>query len=324
MGGSDEMENNMRILVVGAGAIGGYFGGRLLQAGRDVTFLVRPKRAAQLAQTGLSIRSPHGDVDLPAPPIVQAEALRDPFDLILLSCKAYDLNGALESFAPAVGPATAIVPLLNGMHHLDALDSRFGAERTLGGLCLISTTLDNEGRILHLNDLHGLTFGPRDGQRSPRIAAVAETLVGAGFDARLSDAIVQDMWDKWLFIASAAGITCLMRAAIGDIVAAGAAKFALALIDECAAIAARQGFAPAEAIVQRIRAMQTAPGSPMTASMLRDIERGGPIEAAHIIGDLLRRGAEKAVSSPLLGIVDAHLRAYEARRIRTEAAAKGL
>jgi 2-dehydropantoate 2-reductase len=314
----------MRILVVGAGAIGGYFGGRLLQAGRDVTFLVRPKRAAQLAHTGLSIRSPHGDVDLPSPPVVQADALCEPFDLILLSCKAYDLDGAMESFASAVGPETAILPLLNGLHHLDALDSRFGAPHTLGGLCLISTTLDNEGRIIHLNDLHGLTFGPRDGARSPRIAAIAEALSGAGFDAQLSDAITQDMWDKWLFIASAAGITCLMRAAIGDIVAAGAAKFALALIDECAAIAAQRGFAPAEAVVQRIRAMQTAPGSTITASMLRDIERGGPVEADHIVGDLLRRGAEKGVSSPLLGIVDAHLKAYETRRIRTQGAAKGL
>jgi 2-dehydropantoate 2-reductase len=313
----------MRILVVGAGAIGGYFGGRLLQAGRDVTFLVRPKRAAQLAKTGLAIRSPHGDVNLPKPPVVQAEALRAPFDLILLSCKAYDLDSAMEAFAPAIGPTTAILPLLNGMHHIEALDARFGAEHTLGGLCLISSTLDAEGRILHLNDLHGLTFGPRDGKRAPRIEAIAETLAGAGFDARLSDEIVQDMWDKWLFIASAAGITCLMRATIGDIVAAGGAKFAIALIDECAAVAAGRGFAPADAIVQRIRALQTAPGSPLTASMLRDIERGAPAEADHIIGDLLRRGAEKAVSSPLLGIVDAHLRAYEARRIRTEAAAKG-
>ena len=311
----------MRILVVGAGAIGGYFGGRLLQAGRDASFLVRPRRAAQLAKTGLAIRSPHGDVDLPSPPIVQAEALREPFDLILLSCKAYDLGGAMESFAPAVGPQTAILPLLNGLHHLDALDSRFGASHTLGGLCLISTTLDNEGRILHLNDLHGLTFGARDGARSARIEAIAEALSGAGFDAQLSDAIMQDMWDKWMFIASAAGITCLMRAAIGDIVAAGAAKFALALIDECAAIAARQGFAPAEAIVQRIRAMETAPGSLMTASMLRDIERGAPIEADHIVGDLLARRGARESDYPLLQIAYTHLRTYEARRQREKTAA---
>ena len=309
----------MRILVVGAGAIGGYFGGRLLAAGRDVTFLVRPKRAAQLANGGLAIRSPHGDLDLPSPPTVEAPALRETFDLVLLSCKAYDLEGAIDSFGAAIGPSTAILPLLNGMRHLDKLDERFGAAHTLGGLCLISSTLDAEGRIIHLNDLHNVTFGERDNKRSERIAAIAKTLSGAGFDARLSDAILQDMWDKWTFIASAAGITCLMRAAVGDIVAAGGDKFALDLIAECAAIAARKGFPPGEATMQRIRAMLTAPGSQMTASMLRDIERGAPIEADHIVGDLLRRGQAEGVDARLLAIVDAHIRAYETRRVRETA-----
>ena len=142
----------MRILVVGAGSIGGYFGGRLLQAGRDVTFLVRPRRAAELAKIGLMIRSPLGDVALAAPPTVTADALRAPFDLILLSCKAYDLQGAMDAFAPAVGPQTAILPLLNGMRQLELLEARFGAAPVLGGQCLISTVLDAEGGILHLND----------------------------------------------------------------------------------------------------------------------------------------------------------------------------
>src|SRR6202043_1931860 len=109
----------MRILVVGAGAIGGYFGGRLLQAGRDVTFLVRPRRAAELAKAGLIVKSPHGDVTLAAPATTLSENIRRPFDLVLLSCKAYDLEGAMDSFAAAVGPETMILPLLNGMKHLD-------------------------------------------------------------------------------------------------------------------------------------------------------------------------------------------------------------
>ena len=158
----------MRILVVGAGAIGGYFGGRLKQAGRDVTFLVRPRRAAQLAKTGLVIHSPFGNVNLPAPPVVTAEALREPFDLILLSCKAYDLESAADSFAPAVGPNTAILPLLNGMAHMDFLSRRFGATAVLGGQCVISTTLDDEGQILHLNDTHFLSFGEQNGSKSRR------------------------------------------------------------------------------------------------------------------------------------------------------------
>jgi 2-dehydropantoate 2-reductase len=305
----------MRILVVGAGGIGGYFGGRLLAAGRDVTFLVRPKRAAALAETGLAIRSKLGDLDLSAPPTVTAEALSEPVDLVLLSCKAYDLDSAIQSFAPAVAQRTAILPVLNGMRHLEILEERFGASHVLGGQCLISAALDPQGRILHLNDWHVLSFGELDGARSSRAAAILATLSDAGFDARLSETIRHEMWEKWGFIATLAAITCLMRAALGDIVAAGAADLTLALLDECAAIATAQGFPPSDAAMSRTRANITAASSTLTASMLRDIERCAPIEADHILGDLLRRGDE-ARRFPLLRIAYAHLKAYEARRAR--------
>ena len=312
----------MRILVVGAGSIGGYFGGRLLEAGRDVTFLVRSRRASDLARTGLAIRSPVGDVNLPAPPTVAAERLSEPFDLVLLSCKAYDLAAAINAFAPAVGPDTAILPLLNGMGHLDLLEARFGAEHVLGGQCLISAALDPEGRILHLNETHMLSFGERDGARSRRVEAIAAEFSGARFEARLSQRILPEMWEKWVFIATGAGLTCLLRASIGDIVAAGAADLATALLEECAAIAARQGFAPSEAAMQRSRAMFTAPGSALTASMLRDIERGAPIEAEHVVGDLLRRGGKDNDAGSLLRTAYLHLTTYEARRVREAALAK--
>ena len=201
----------MRILVVGAGAVGGYFGGRLLEAGRDVTFLVRPRRAAELAKHGLIVHSPVGDIHRASPPIVLEKNLAEPFDLVMLSCKAFDLEGAMVSFANAVGPATAILPLLNGMRHIDRLAERFGPERVLGGQCAISTTLDADGAVVHLNDWHALSFGELDGSRSPRIEAIAAALLNAGFDARLADNIRQEMWEKWVFIATAAGITCLMR-----------------------------------------------------------------------------------------------------------------
>jgi 2-dehydropantoate 2-reductase len=311
----------MRILVVGAGGIGGYFGGRLLQAGRDVTFLVRPKRAAELKRTGLAIRSPRGDFDLPAPPIALSDDLRGSFDLILLSCKAYDLQGAADSMAPAVGAATAIVPLLNGMRHLDALDRSFGEGHVLGGLCLISSTLDPEGRIIHLSDFHGVTFGERDGSRSARAEAIATAFSGAFFDSRLSERIVQEMWEKWVFIASMAAITCLMRASVGDIVAGGGAPFAEALVAECAAIARQAGYPPGRETLDRCRTILTAPGSALSTSMLRDIERGARLEADHIVGDLLRRGRAAQVDTPLLAIADAHLRTYEARRTRESAKA---
>jgi 2-dehydropantoate 2-reductase len=310
----------MRILVIGAGALGGYFGGRLLQAGRDVTFLVRERRAAQLAKTGLVIRSPTGDVTLPNPPTVMADSLRAPFDLILLSCKAYDLASAADSFAPAVGPDTAILPVLNGMAHLDYLGERFGMRPVLGGQCLISATLDAEGRIIHISDLHLLSFGEQDGSKSGRVQAIATTLSGARFEVHLSTAILQEMWEKWAFIATGAGITCLMRASFGDIVTAGAGELTTALYDECCAIAKANGFPPSEATVKRSLGMFTSPTSILMASMLRDIERGAPIEGDHVIGNLLQRGGQPA-DYPLLQIAYAHLKSYEARRKRESTAA---
>ena len=309
----------MRILVVGAGAIGGYFGGRLLQAGREVTFLVRSRRAALLMKHGLSIGSRFGDFHQPAPPLVSKEDLAEPFDLILLSCKAYDLDGAITSFAGAVGPNTAILPLLNGMRHLDVLADRFGVERVLGGLCVISATLDADGGIVHLNELHALTFGELDGSRSQRIETIASALTGAGFDALLSNEIRLDMWEKWIFIATGAGITCLMRAAIGDIVAAGASDLVTTLLNECAAIAVGEGVPPRQALLERARATFTASGSPLKASMLRDIEGGMPVEGDHIFGDLLRR-AVKPDEHSVLRIAYLHVKAYEARRMRSETA----
>ena len=313
----------MRILVVGAGAVGGYFGGRLLEADCNVTFLVRPKRAVQLAKNGLVIKSRFGDVTLKAPPTVQASELHRDFDLIVLSCKAYDLDAAIDSFAPAVGPGTAILPLLNGMRHLDLLDERFGSARVLGGQCLISAKLDDRGSILHLNDSHLLTFGEREGNRSPRIDGIAAEIGKAKFELRASSVILLEMWEKWVFLATLAAITCLMRSAIGDIEAAGGARLALDLLEECRSSAASAGFAPRAEFLERTRSTVTAPGSLLTASMLRDIEDGAPIEADHVLGDLVRRGDR--VLSPdrsLLRLAYMHLKAYESRRNREKAAAE--
>jgi 2-dehydropantoate 2-reductase len=306
----------MRILVVGAGGIGGYFGGRLLEAGRDVTFLARPRRAAQLASHGLVIKSPAGDFHHPSPPVVQAESLHEPFDLILLSCKAYDLDDAVRSVAPAVGPSTVILPMLNGMRHIDVLEERFGATAVLGGLCMIASTLDEDGRILHLNTVQLMVFGERDGTLSPRSAVIQAELAPARFDSHLSDAIVQEMWEKWVFIATGAGITSLMRSTVGDIVAAGGAPLAEALLSECAAIASGAGFRPSDAALDRSRATFTAVGSSLTASMYRDIERGGRTEAEHILGDLLRRGGGESGAVSMLRTAYAHVATYEARRAR--------
>lgn len=303
----------MRYLFVGAGALGGYFGGRLLEAGRDVTFLLRPGRAQALARTGLVIRSRFGDATLAAPPFVLKESLHTPFDVVVVACKAYDLADTMASFAPAVGPQTAILPLLNGIAHFDALAARFGAERVLGGLCMISAALDAAGTVQHFNDFHVLVFGELDGSSSARVAEMQADFAGAKFDARASSQMRLELWEKWVFIAAAAAITCLMRASIGDIVAAGAVDLSERLLEECRAIAAASGFPPRPEVIERYRSIMTAAGSPISASMLKDIERGGPVEADHVIGDLLRRAPAPGELS-LLRIAHAHLKAYEARR----------
>jgi 2-dehydropantoate 2-reductase len=307
----------MRFLVVGAGAIGGYFGGRLLEAGLDITFLVRPARAQRLAATGLTIASPAGNITLKAPPTVLATELRNPFDAVILSCKAYDLDEAIESFAPAVGPNTAIVPLLNGMRHLDTLDARFGADRVLGGSCFISAKVEEGGTIAHLSDIHRLAFGERAGVPSRRVEAIAASMAGTKFEAVVSDKIMLVMWEKWVFLASLAGITCLMRSAVGDIVTAGGADLAVALLEECRAIAAAAGYSPRANSLKASLGRLTDPGSAMTASMLGDVERRGRTEADHVLGDLLRRqGGASDGDRSLLRVAYIAVKAAAARAAR--------
>ncbi len=305
----------MRILVLGAGAIGGYFGGRLLQSGADVTFLVRPRRAEELARDGLVINSPHGDVTLPKPPTVLARDLKQSFDLVLLTCKAFDLDDAIASFAPAVGPQTAIMPMLNGMRHLDVLDARFGAARVLGGQCSIAATLNAQRHVVQLAPMQLLGFGERDGTMSARVREADAIFQRGDFGGKASETIMQDMWEKWTMLATLACATCLMRGPVGKILEApGGRDYILGVRDEIGAIAAAAGHPPRAPFLERATAMLTAEGSPLTASMFRDIAAGLPIEADHIVGDLVARADAAKVAVPRLRVAYTHLKTYEAQR----------
>ncbi len=304
----------MRLLIVGAGATGGYFGGRLASAGRDVTFLVRARRAEQLRANGLLIVSPHGDVLL-TPKLVAADAIDAPFDAIVLAVKAYSLDGALSDIAAAVGPKTTILPLLNGMKHMDGIAAAYGADALLGSLCAIAATLDDEGRVLHLSpQFHTFVYGETNGVRSQRIERLDGVMQGAGFNARLSSDILQDMWNKWMMLATLAGVTCLMRGSIGEIVAApGGRDFVLRFFDEVVEVATAEGHAPAAAFLDDTRALLTAEGSALAASMFRDMKKNSQIEADEIIGDLLARGDKAGASTPLLATAYAHLAVYQSQ-----------
>jgi 2-dehydropantoate 2-reductase len=301
----------MRILIVGAGAVGGYFGGRLAQAGRDVTFLVRPTRAKQLAQDGLRIISPHGDAVL-TPKLITAEEIDTPYDVVFLSVKAYALEAAMNDFATAVGPETMIFPVLNGMRHIDILTNRFGEHAVIGGVCLVASEIDDQGRIVQLADIQQLAYGERNGKTTPRLQTLDATLQGGGFDARLSTNITQAMWEKWVQLASLGAITCLMRGAIGEIVAVpGGADLSLKVLDECAAVATACDHKPSEGLIARHTAAMTASGSPLTSSMYRDLRKGAPVEVDHILGDFIERGSAHGVVTPLLKAALVNLRVYQ-------------
>jgi 2-dehydropantoate 2-reductase len=205
----------MRVLVVGAGALGGYFGGCLVKGGRDVAFLARGQRAAQLAADGLRITGPHVSFAGPVRAVL-AGSINETFDLVLLAVKAYGLEGAMQDMAPAIGPATVILPVLNGMSHIDTLSAAFGADRVLGGMAQIGATLSADG-LIELQWPHPeLVFGELAGGTSGRASAIHEVLTVEGFRARLSAEVTQDMWEKWMIVGTVAGSTCLMRASIGD------------------------------------------------------------------------------------------------------------
>ena len=310
----------MRILVLGAGAVGGYFGGRLAQKRCDVTFLVRPKRAEALARDGLRISSRFGDWRGQVNWVTQ-DQLKPEYDVVVLTAKAYDLAAAIDAIAPALGEGKNgrgfVLPLLNGMAHMEMLDARFGRGRVLGGVAYIAAMLVPDGEIRHLNDFHRMVFGRRDDAQRAACAALAAELAGVNFEWKLLDAIEQAMWDKWVLLATLAGITCLMRASVGDIVAtASGGALTLALLGECASVAAAEGFPTAEGTTANYRGMLTQRGSAFTASMLRDIESGGQTEGDHILGALLARARKRDLPCPLLEVATTHLEAYAARRRR--------
>ena len=302
----------MKVLILGAGGIGGYFGGRLAQAGADVAFLVRPARAGRLKTDGLVIASPLGDATVAVETVTNVERA---YDLVMVSCKAYDLDGAIAAIRPAVGSNTMVLPLLNGLAHLDVLDAAFGAACVLGGLAAISATLAPDGTIRHLSPLNGLTFGARERGQAEACASIAALFAPAALDVKRSDRIMQEMWDKFAFITAASAITCLMRASIGAIMAtAEGERLTGAMINECQAVAAAAGFTVGEKPARFATAMLTTKGSDFTASMLRDLEAGARVEADHLQGDMIRRGGELGLETPLLRVAYCHLQAYQARR----------
>ncbi|MBX9587675.1 MAG: ketopantoate reductase family protein [Hyphomonadaceae bacterium] len=304
----------MRILSLGAGAIGGYFGGRLVEGGADVTFLVRGARKQQLQSQGLRIESRFGNFSGPVQ-VTTREEIKAPFDVILLTCKAYDLPSALDSIDPAVGSESAVLPLLNGIAHMDVLNQRFGAKRILGGLAKIAATTDANGTIKHLNDWRYITFGEQDGSISARVLALKGAFDKTSVIAAAVPDIMQKMWEKMVHLATVAGMTCVMRASVGEVARTkeGSALL-IEFLERNVEIAKREGHGPSQQFLDEYRDLFRNRESPYTASMLRDLEKGAPVEADHIIGFVLDKARRHGIDDSMHRFIFTHLQAYEQRR----------
>lgn len=304
----------MKILVLGAGGTGGYFGGRLHETGADVTFLVREKRAQQIAGHGLQIESPKGNVTLTVKTVL-AQEVKAEYDIVILSCKAYDLVSGIDAIRPAMHATTCVVPLLNGMSHIDTLDAAFGKARVMGGVCQIAATLTKEGVVKSLLDTHSITWGARVPSQQVSANALGDAFAKTIVDWKVSENIMQAMWEKIVFLSTLAGMTCLMRASVGEILTTVDGRALMKRhLDSCVAVADKSGYPPRAPILARYVTVMNSTGSPLTASMLRDLESGGQVEADHVIGFMLNKAREFGIDDTMLSVAYAHLKAYENRR----------
>ncbi len=304
----------MRILVLGAGGVGGYFGGRLAEAGANVTFLVRNARKDVLARDGLRIVSPLGSSKVNAIAVTQEE-LGGHFDVVLLTCKSYDLDSAIDAIRPAVGPNTAVLPLLNGMEHIERLNDEFGAHRVLGGVAMISAIIDEDGSILHRSDQASIIFGEQNGEMSERVRTLHSLFPETSVTAEAVPNIIYRMWRKVVPLSTAAGMACLMRTSVLEISQVpGGSQLVLQLLAVNAEIAAREGYPLADTDLEDSRTFLANPPYRFIPSMLHDIEQGKRVEGDHITGFMLRKALQHRLDSTLHVIIDVHLKAYEQRR----------
>jgi 2-dehydropantoate 2-reductase len=307
----------MRILVLGAGGVGGYFGGRLAEGGADVTFLVRERRRVQLRDKGLIVKSSFGDMAMPVTAIGREE-IAAPYGLVLLSCKAYDLDSAMEAIAPAVGPDTAILPVINGLRQIEALQARFGEGHVLGGICFVGASLDPEtGIIDHFGPAHRIPFGELDGSVTPRVEAIAALNDRVKFALELRTDIVHAMWDKCAGQGSLSSANVLTRAVVGDITAVPSGRaFLEAVLAEGQAICDAYGYPMTDQTLGFYVKLFDTPGSPFATSMLRDVEDGKLTEGAHIVGDLVTRAEARGLDVPILRCARTALEVHEAKRLK--------
>lgn len=304
----------MRILMAGAGATGGYFGARLIQAGQDVTFLVRERRYQQLQTHGLVLQTLQGTEKF-QPQLIQASTLKSHYDLIIVTVKSFALDQVMDDIAPAVGPATLIMPILNGMRHIATLQQRFGEDKVIGGLCKINATLGDQGEVIQMTPLHQLLYGALDGNNDARLQRVDAALRDCQVDTLFSDNIMHELWEKWLLLSTLGAVCCLARGNTQQILTSrGGEALLQGVFTEILSVITAEGYQPRPAVTARIFELLNNPATPMTSSMYRDLTQGSDIEADQVIGDLLLRAKRNGLATPLLNAVDVNLQVYLQQR----------
>jgi 2-dehydropantoate 2-reductase len=304
----------MRFLVLGAGALGGYLGGILLRGGADLSFLVRPKRAAQLTEQGLIVKSPGGDIKRPVKAMLSGD-VDGYYDVVLLACKAYDLDSATEAIAPALGKDGAVLPFLNGINHISTLVDRFGPYRVLGGTTFANAWLSPEGDIIRRTvSPDQMSFGELTGESSARCERIQRALAAGGVPSTVSDHIIAEMWAKFYAFVAVATIATLTRAPAGEVAATSSgAAFAASVLDECTRVTDAEEYPTPNATKERVRGHYARIGSPHRPSILDDFEAGRRTEGEHTIGDLVRRAARHGLAVPILRAALCNLQVHEAR-----------
>jgi len=304
----------MRILMAGAGATGGYFGARLAQAGQDVTFLVRARRYQQLQANGLVLQTPAGTETL-QPQLAQASTLTGHYDLIIVTVKSFALDPLMDDIAPAVGPDTLIMPILNGIRHIATLQQRFGDNKVIGGLCKINATLGDKGEVIQMTPLHQLLYGALDGNNDARLQRVDAALRVSQVDTLFSENIMDELWEKWLLLSTLGAVCCLARGNTQQILTSrGGEALLQGIFAEILSVITAEGYQPRPAVTARIYELLNNPATPMTSSMYRDLTQGFDIEADQVIGDLLLRAKRNGLATPLLNAVDVNLQVYLQQR----------
>lgn len=305
----------MRIAVMAAGAVGGYFGARLAQAGHEVAFVARGRQLEALRAHGLRVESPLGDMHLPNVEATDEPAKIGTVDLVLFSVKLWDTLEAAEAIKPLLGADTAVASFQNGVVKDDILRQALGGGHVIGGVCYIAATIAEPGVIRHSGTIQKLVFGEYGGSLSPRVGQFRDACADSGIDAEISDQIERAIWEKFVFLVGVSGTTCLARSPIGPIRGHPRSRaFLHDVMEEVVQVARAQAVPlPADYADERLAFTDTLPAT-MTSSMHHDLENGNRLEVAWLSGDVVERGARLGVPTPCNRAIFDILSIYSAGR----------